>query len=164
MGDRHQNELPAFDGPTPQMVQEPRERVGLGLLAALVAVVVGAVLTVVLWRLGFIASITSFAIAFGAIWLYSLVSGSVPRKGLGPLIALILAGVVLSFFAVVASDLSEAYDKLIAGHFDVSRRQFISDNIFDGEVLSSYSKDMAMFGVFAVLGIFSTLRRLLVAR
>jgi hypothetical protein len=161
MSDHHPSELPAIRD---QVVQEPRERVGLGLLAALGAVVLGAGLTVVLWRVGFIASITSFAIAFGAIWLYAKAAGSTPRKGLGPLVLLILAGVVLSFFAVVASDLSQTYDELIDGNYDVSRLQFIRDNIFNGELLSAYTKDMAMFGVFAVLGIYSTLRRLLTSR
>ena len=34
----------------------------------------------------------------------------------------------------------------------------------DFEVLSEYGKDMALFGVFAVLGILGTLRRLVSSR
>jgi len=68
------------------------------------AVVAGIVLTVVIWRLGFIASITSFALAGGAVFLYDKGAGTVPRKGLIPLVLLILAGVVASFFAVIGSD------------------------------------------------------------
>jgi hypothetical protein len=48
--------------------------------------------------------------------------------------------------------------------YDVSRMTFIRDNLFNADILRGYGKDMAMFFVFAALGIFSTLRRLLSAR
>jgi hypothetical protein len=138
------------------------ERVALGLLAALSAVVVGIVLTVVLWRAGYIASITSLVIAIGATWLYTRAAGANPRRGLIPLIVLILLGVVISFFAVVASDLIEAYDDAVASGLvpTVGKGEFVRRGLTDSDVLSEYGKDMAMFGVFAVLGIFGTLRRL----
>jgi hypothetical protein len=138
------------------------ERVALGLLAALSAVVVGIVLTVLLWRAGYIASITSLVIAIGATWLYTRAAGTNPRRGLIPLIALILIGVVISFFAVVASDLIEVYDDAVASGLvpTVGKSEFVRRGLTDSEVLSDYGKDMAMFGVFAVLGIFGTLRRL----
>ena len=139
------------------------ERVAVGLLAALSAVVVGIVLTVVLWRAGYIASITSLIIAIGATWLYTRAAGSDPRRGLIPLIALILLGVVISFFAVVASDLIEAYDDAVASGLvpTIGKSEFVRRGLTDGDVLSEYGKDMAMFGLFAVLGIFGTVRRLL---
>jgi hypothetical protein len=139
------------------------ERVALGLLAALSAVVVGVVLTVLLWRAGYIASITSLVIAIGATWLYTRVAGTNPRRGLIPLIALILLGVVVSFFAVVASDLIEAYDDGVAAGLvpTVGKGEFVRRGLTDSDVLSEYGKDMAMFGVFAVLGIVGTLRRLM---
>ena len=135
----------------------------LGLLAALGAVVVGVVLTVLIWRAGFVASITSFAMAVGAAWLYTVAAGRPPRKGLVPLVAIILLGVVLSFFAVVASDLMEAYDDAIAAGLvpTIGKGEFVRRGVTDSEVLSEYGKDMAMFGLFAVLGIFGTVRRLL---
>jgi len=142
---------------------EPRERVGMGLLAALVAAIGGVVLTVVVWRLGYVASITSLVLAVGATLLYTKVAGAAPSKGLLPLIGIILAGVVASFFAVVASDAWTVFDDENLGAVGASRMSFISDVIFNAEVLKGYGKDMAMFFVFAVLGIFSTLRRLLSA-
>ena len=139
------------------------ERVALGLLAALGAVVGGAVLTVVIWRAGYVASITSLVIAFGATWLYTAAAGSQPRRGLVPLIVLILVGVLLSFFAVVASDLVEAYDQGVAAGLvpTMSRTEFVRRGLTDSEILSAYGKDMALFGLFAALGIFGTVRRLL---
>jgi hypothetical protein len=44
-----------------------------------------------------------------------------------------------------------------------SATSFVMGNLFAPEVLGSYGTDMAMFGVFAALGVFSTLRRLLAA-
>jgi hypothetical protein len=143
-------------------VAAPNELVVRGLTFALPAVVGGIALTVIIWRLGFIASITSFALAAGAVYLYAKGAGANPRKGLVPLVLLILVGVVAAFFGVITSDTWDAYDKLgVAGY--QSRWSFLSDNVFRGEVISSYGKDMAMFGVFAVLGIFSTMRRLFAA-
>src|SRR5262245_22069592 len=97
------SDQPASDHTGTATVEAPQERVALGLLAALVAVVVGVVLTVVIWRAGYIASITSLVIAIGAVYLYTLAAGSPPRRGLAPVIIFVLLGVVLSFFAVVAS-------------------------------------------------------------
>src|SRR3954466_4401920 len=81
------------------------ERVALGLLAALVAVVAGVVLTVVIWRAGYVAAITSLVIALGAAWLYTWAAGAPPKRGLPALVVLIILGVAVAFFAVVASDL-----------------------------------------------------------
>ena len=134
------------------------ERVFLGLSWAFLAVLGGIVLTVLIWRAGFIASISTFAMAGGAVFLYVKTTGSVPRKGLVPLILLIVVGIVACFFSVVASDLWDLYDD--AG-LSGGRMSFISDNLFNGELLKEYGKDAALFAVFAVLGVFSTLRRLI---
>jgi hypothetical protein len=159
----HDETTPA-PGPAPETApsQVPPlfEQVGRGIFFALGAVVGGVVLTVVVWRLGFIASITSFAMAAGAVYLYDKGAGTTPRKGLVPLVALIILGVVASFFAVIASDAWDAYDAF-GFALPQSRLGFVGDNMFRGEVLKEYGKDMAMFGVFAVLGIFSTMRRLM---
>jgi hypothetical protein len=140
-----------------------QEQIGRGIFFALAAVIGGVVLTVVIWRLGFIASITSFVMAGGAVYLYDRGAKTWPRKGLVPLILLILVGVVASFFAVIASDAWDAYDKFVIPGAQ-SRTSFITDNIFRGEVLKEYGKDMAMFAVFAVLGVYSTMRRLIASR
>jgi len=163
----HTSGLPSYPAaPVVPAGPPPVERVGLGLLGALGAVVAGIVLTVVIWRAGYIASVTGFAMAAGAVWLYVLLAGARPRKGLIPLVLLVILGVVVSFFAVVASDLGDVYNTLIAQTSELdramapSKTDFIKDNLFRGEVLSSYGKDIAMFGGFAALGIFGTLRRL----
>ena len=39
--------------------------------------------------------------------------------------------------------------------------EFVRTNLFNGEVLKSYGTDLVMFVLFAALGIFGTVRRLL---
>lgn len=169
MTDHHDDDLAAIPEPPAVPFGEAadpapvREQIGRGIFFSLAAVIGGIALTVVVWRLGFVASITSFVLAGGAVFLYDKGAGMTPRKGLVPLVAVILVGVVASFFAVIASDAWDAY-----GAFGVplpeSRLSFIGDNIFRGEVLKEYRKDMAMFALFAGLGIYSTMRRLIASR
>ncbi len=140
------------------------ENVGRGLLFSLAAIPLGVAAAALIWQLGFIASITSFAIAAGAAWLYTRGAGSAPRAGLVPLIAVIVAGVVASFLAVVVSDMVHVWNSPEGADLGwPSLSSFIMGNIFDPGVLASYGTDMAMFGVFAALGVFSTVRRLLAA-
>ena len=110
-----------------EVTTPPRERVGLGLLAAIVAVVGGVVVTVVVAQLGFIAAISSFVIAFGATFLYEAAAGRPARRGLVPLVVLIVLGVALSYAALLASDLWDAYAEL--GLTDPSRTTFVLDHV-----------------------------------
>lgn len=143
----------------PTIPAPPQEKVLLGLLASTVAVLLGIAITVGIWRLGFVAAITSLAIAFGAVFAYSLVAGA-PRKGLIPVVVLVLLGVVASFFACVASDAWVAYDDLGFTSEQVSRFEFVRTLTFDSDVLSGYGKDAGMFALFAVLGLFGVIRQL----
>ena len=139
--------------------QQP-EWVIRGLFNAFLAVVAGIALTVVIWRAGYLASISSFAMAAGAVFMYSRAAGSAPRKGLVPLVLLIVAGLFVAFLAIVVSDLWELHSEMQGSMF-VSRSQFIGDNLFRSDVLGAYGRDMAMFAVFGVLGAAGTMTRLL---
>ena len=154
-------------GPEPLDVHaEPRqERVALGLAAAFVALLVGAGLTLAIWNFGFIASITSFVMAAGATFLYGVAAGAPPRRGVVPLVALVVLGVVATFFLLVGWDAAQAYDELALGipadQVAMDKGEFVRTAMFDGEVLKSYGKDMAFFFGFAVLGMWTTLKNVL---
>src|SRR6476620_6182836 len=98
----------------PTTGQPTQEGVGLGMLGALCGVVLGSVLSVVAWRLGFITAITSFILAAAAVFLYAKLAGAAPRRGLAPLIVLIVVGTVVTFFLFIATDAAKAYDELAA--------------------------------------------------
>lgn len=148
-------------GPPPAVVTVV-ERVGRGLVFALVAIPVAAGVAALIWRLGFIASISSFVLAAAAALLYAKGSGGVVRKGLPIVIAIIVVGTVVSWFAVIATDLAMYYPELDAAQLEAypTRGSFIADNLFYGPVVSTYLKDLGLFALFAALGTFGVLRRL----
>jgi hypothetical protein len=166
-------EQPAHSGlpdrttdPTTDHAAEPaRERVGLGLAAAVVALLVGAGITLAVWSFGFIASITSFVMAAGATYLYRMAAGAPPRSGVVPLVGLVVVAVVATFFLLVGWDAAQAYDELVVGvpadQLGMGKSEFVRTAMFDGEVLSAYGKDMAFFFGFALLGMWTTLKNVL---
>ncbi|GAA1479246.1 hypothetical protein GCM10009623_36920 [Nocardioides aestuarii] len=133
---------------------------GRGLLGALGGVVAGAVLSLVVWELGFIASITSFVLAAGAVYLYGMLAGAPPRRGLVPLVAMIVLGVVATFFLLVGWDAAAAYDEIVGDTVSpgMTKGEFVTSSLTDSEVLGAYGKDMALFFVFAALGRWTTLK------
>ncbi len=153
-------DLPS-EGPVAQAEVQPIERVGRGLAIAALVVGLGVVLTVVIWRFGFVASISSLILAAGATYAYTWAAGAAPRKGALPLIVFIVLGVVVGFLAMIASDALEAYDEL--GVVGLSEWAWVRQMVFNAEVLRSYAGDMLFYFGFAALGIFGTLRGLISA-
>lgn len=138
----------------------PTEKVGRGILFALAAVVLGALLAGGLYQLGYIASITSFAMAAGAGWLYSKGAGAPPKAGVWALIGVIALGVVLSLFVMLGWEL---YAEIAAEYPEATFGDimpFVLQLLFDGEVWGNFAKDAGMFVLFAALGTFATLRQL----
>lgn len=136
------------------------ERVGRGVLFSLGGIVVGVVLTVVLWKIGFFASITSFAMAYATVWLYAKGAGAPPRKGVPAVIGVIVVGVVVSLSSIVAAD---ALDYLASDYPDATLAQkadFVLYNILRPEVWQDYTSSAAMFVIFAALGTFGLIRQL----
>ena len=148
---------PAY--PTVPAAPVAQEKVVPGLAVAALASLLGIALTVGIWRAGFVAGITSFVLAALVVFTYTKVAGPPPRKGLIPLVVLIVLAVVASFFACVASDLNKAYSDL-GGNLPISRTEFIRRGLTNHHVLSAYKGDAAKFAIFAVLGIAGTLSRM----
>jgi hypothetical protein len=147
-------------------VPEAPERVGRGLLLASLGALAGVVLTVVIWRLGFVASLTSLLLAVGAGWLYVKGAGAPPRKGLVPLLLLILAGVALALLGAVASDIWVAYLDAFPDADTAELVQAVQFYLFDGEIWSDsgLQRRVLMFVLFAGLGMFGMVRQLLRGR
>lgn len=146
---------------TPTVVLPP-ERVGHGALLALLAVPVGAILSAIIWRLGFVASLSGVVVAAGAAVLYARGSGGRVKKGIPVVAAIIALGIVASFFAAVATDLWTVFPTLdpeITGSYP-SRATFVRENLFYGPVLGEYTRDVVLFVLFGVLGGFGTILRL----
>lgn len=155
--------LPELTAPEPMLTAAaPTECVSRGLAFSIGAIPVGVVAAIIVWKMGFVASISSFLIAGGAVYLYAKGAGAPPRKGIAPLVGIVVLGVVASFFGIVAADLMEFYGTPAGRALGYpTEMSFVRLNLFNPEVLKSYGSDLAMFVLFAALGIFGTVRRLL---
>jgi len=136
------------------------ERVGRGVLFSLLSIIVGVGLTMILYQVGFIASITSFALAYAAIWLYTLGASAPPRKGVWGVIAVIVIGVALSVLSLVVSDMIAYLAKEYPDAAMADKIEFITTNLAIGEVWAAYVKDILMYVLFAGLGTFGLVRQL----
>ncbi|MCW5953568.1 MAG: hypothetical protein KIT69_15040 [Propionibacteriaceae bacterium] len=151
---------PVADAAPDSQVEAAPENIGRGILFSLLAIVLGAVLAGLIYQMGFIASITSFAMAFAAVWLYAKGAGAPPRAGTWPLIGVIVVGVIVSLFTMVGwrlyAELSAEYPSVAAGEI-VS---YVFELLFNPEVWSFVATDALIFVAFAALGTFTTLRQL----
>jgi hypothetical protein len=133
--------------------------VGRGLLFSLGGIVVGVVLTVVLWKLNFIASITSFAMAYSAIWLYAKGAGRGPAKGAAGVIGVIALGVVACLASLVVADALTA----LAAYPEIQgaeKAQLVVAALLDPSVWGDYTREVLMYLLFAALGTFGLIRQL----
>ena len=126
------------------------ERVLPGLMAATLVIPVGMLVAATVWELGFVASLSSFLVAIGAVWAYTRAAGAAPRKGALPLVFVIGLGVVASFLACLAIDLNAIYGAVGAGS---GRVAFITDNLFSVTFLRPYLFEALLFAAFGALGV-----------
>lgn len=136
---------------------EPVERVGRGLLFAVGGVLIGVVLSVIVWQLGFVASITSFVMAALAVYLYSKGAGTAPRKGIVGLMIIVLAGIFVTLVAFIITDLWRYVLSEVPDAQPADTMSFIAANLFNGELWAAYTKDFLLFVLFGVIGVIGTL-------
>lgn len=147
-------------GEFPVAAAQAPERVGLGLLAAAVVVVVCCGLTAAIYHWGFIASITAWLMALGASWAYTRVGGQ-PVRGRVPLLVLILVGIVLGFLSMVASAVWDYYwNEMGSAGTTAEAFSVVLDNLFNGELWQDLGADALFYFLFAALGAFGVIRRM----
>lgn len=150
----------ALASPSP-FTQE--ERVGRGIALALLIIPVGIIVWTVLWNFGFVASIVSWGVALGAVWLYRVGSKArVTRGAFGGIVAIVVVTVVLSLLAGIFTDLASAVGIPLTEALTRSEFwQLFADNVFtNGEMWQAYLPQVGLALLFAALGCFTTMRRL----
>src|SRR6476660_8095314 len=110
--DHRQAQLPALPLPLPPARPESLESAVRGTVFALAVVPVGVGLWLILWKLGWMASIVSFVTAAGAARLYVAGStmgsgGTMTRRGAWVVVAVTVATVLRSFLATIWLDLAD---------------------------------------------------------
>lgn len=151
---------PASGGEFPVAAAQAPERVGLGLLAAAVVVLVCCGLTAAIYHWGFIASITAWLMAMGAAWAYGRFGGA-PVKGRVPLLVLIVVGIVLGFLSMVASAVWDYYwEEMGSAGTTQEALELVFGNLFNGELWQDLGSDALFYFLFAALGAFGVIRRM----
>lgn len=127
-----------------------------GLLLSVLVIPVGIAAWAFLWQFGFIASVVSWGIAAGAVWLYKYGShGEVTKATLPWLLAIILIATILAFLSGIVSDLWSAYVTEIHGEIVFLSTDFwavVWANLTYGEFLTQYIPDFLISVAFSVLG------------
>ncbi|MFS0703451.1 hypothetical protein AB6N23_02905 [Cellulomonas sp. 179-A 9B4 NHS] len=95
---------PTADALAPTPAAPVRENLSRGTLAALITVPVGVAAWVILWGLGFIASLVGALVAFLALRLYVWGAGRISRPGAVVVLATTVVTLGLAFFAGIVYD------------------------------------------------------------
>jgi hypothetical protein len=153
---------PAAELPAAPVLPES-ERVARGIALALLVIPVGIVAWTVLWNFGFIASIVSYGVSVGAVWLYRVGSKArVTRASFWAILAIIIVTMVLSLLAGFFTD--------VAGFLGLPLMQALTEprvwevywnNIFTNpDLWSAYLPQILLALAFAALGCYRTIRML----
>jgi hypothetical protein len=143
---------------TTQVEHVEQEAVGRGISAAVAAVLGGIVLIVVIRRYAFEFPVAAAALSGGAVLLYARSAGRAPRRGLVPLLILLVGATVLSFYAVFATDGWMAYDVVSEGMtshgftWPVSRSTYILRAAWNPGMIEGYRDVLLQVTACAVGG------------
>jgi len=141
-----------------------REDVIRGAVFSLVIIPVAVIAWMILWDLGWMASIVSFMAAAGAARLYVLGSGgTISRRGVWVVLGVTVVTVLLSFWGGMLVDAA----RFLSGGSpltmlaDPQTWDLLTFNLFTNpELVDSYIGDFLLALLFSALGCFFTLRRL----
>ncbi|MEN6313725.1 MAG: hypothetical protein ABFD25_05690 [Clostridiaceae bacterium] len=141
--------------------ESTKNNYGAGMLGAILGALLGSVLWVVIGLLGYIASIAGFAISAAAAKGYTLLKGKITRMtpwiiGISSILALVLAQFVtldLSFYKELRN---QGYDLTIKEALSITFELPFTDP----EITAGFLKDFGLGLIFAVLGAYSTFKKL----
>lgn len=145
----------------PFLATEPRENIGRGALLALLTVPAGVAVWVLVWGMGFIASIVGFGVAFLALRLYVWGAGRISRAGALVVLAVTVVTLLLAFFGGIVYDAALGLGQL--GGMS-TWQAFTHPGFWPTfstllpEALPEYLPDFGLASAFGALGAFTTLR------
>lgn len=140
----------------------PVEDVNKGTVVALLALPAGVIVWVLVWTLGFIASIVTFAVAYLAMFLYKLGSGgTMGRAGAVRVAIITVVTLAVSIIAGLVADVANGIGSVTG----VGPIEALSNPNF-GQIFTAYVSDpdsglllsLGIAIVFGILGCFGVLR------
>lgn len=141
-------------------VQPVTERVGLGILGALIGALIGGASIILLSRLGYVAALSGVLIAFGTLKGYELLGKRLSKTG-------VIISIVLM---VLTPFLAHGIDLIVQLHAELQGYGLtLSDTLTflvellqtDAELLQTYLSELGMVYLFVALGAFSIIRNAL---
>ena len=164
--EHRQAQLPAL--PLPRVRTESLEHSVRGAVFALAVIPVGVGLWLILWKLGWMASIVAFVTAAGAARLYvagsTVGSGGTMDEGAahGVVVAVTVATVLLSFLGTIWLDLADyPGDSPLALLFEPEAWGLLGYNLANNaDLVEGLKGEFLMALLFSALGCFFTLRQL----
>ena len=150
---------------SPDVPAAPREDVGRGTIFALAALPIGVILWMVIWSLGWMSSLVTFAAAFMAAKFYVLGAGALSRKGVWIVAGVTVVTALLSFVGGVWLDAVQFLGREpLAMVLDSEPWALMADNFaYNPEFVGGYMKDFLLALLFGALGCFFTLRQMFTA-
>jgi len=167
--EHRQARLPALPLPLPLPPVRPEslESAVRGTVFALAVVPVGVGLWLILWKLGWMASIVSFVTAAGAARLYIAGStvgngGTITRRGAWVVVAVTVATVLLAFLGTIWLDLADYLGgSPLALLFEPEAWDLLGYNLANNaDLVEGLKGEFLMALLFTALGCFFTLRQL----
>ncbi len=148
--------------------KKPKLNYVKGALYAIGGPIVGIVLWIIIWEMGFIASIATFAMAWLTVWLYKKGAGGIDRPSLYIILFYIVIGIVLSILSGMAADMldylvAEADEVQGMSKWDILQTEgywaMLWDNLAHNSALWKEYTSSIIFAVgLGALGVFGTVR------
>lgn len=136
----------------------PPENVGRGTVLALLAIPAGILVFLIIWSLGFIASIVGFGVAFAALFLYRRGSGGrISVIGAVVVAAITLVTLVLAVLVGELSDVATALSQVQGRSWievvqDPTFLPFAFDLMGQPDVIGAVLGDFGLSLLFGVIG------------
>ncbi|MFJ6535889.1 hypothetical protein ACIQH5_06625 [Paenarthrobacter sp. NPDC091711] len=142
-----------------------REDIGRGTLFALAALPIGVILWMIIWNLGWMSSLVTYAAAFMAAKFYVMGAGALSRKGVWVVAVVTAATALASFLGGVWLDAVKFLGREpLAMVMSSEPWALMADNFaYNPDFVGSYMGDFLLALLFGALGCFFTLRQLFAA-
>ena len=148
---------PVSSTPVAKAVQE---KVGMGILGALIGALIGGASIVLLSRLGYVAAISGFITAFATLKGYELLGKKLSKTGIIVSIVLMILTPFLAYNVDLVLQLQaelQSYGMTIADTISFLVELVLTDS----EMMQAYLSDLGMIYLFTAIGTFGILRNTL---
>lgn len=123
-----------------------------GFLLTLGVAILSIVLWVIIYRLGYVAAVVSFATAFGVFTVFKFGAGEITKKDIIWLSLIILVITLVSFYVAFVFEIWDQYNTMLGGDKGFFSADFWSTVNAELVIIKEYSRDLLMSLGFAVLG------------